>query len=148
MAVRADIALAIRLAERVDELFLGKNLFHGPVRAVKDGAPAEAVFVLLGGGPAPEDFHDTGSFMRRPQVQIRVRAGKGDGTRVDGSYGNGLDLARRIWNAVQFANVDGYTETVNLASEPAYLGRDKDGFHEWSMNAEMTLKEAPLSEEV
>jgi hypothetical protein len=112
---------AVTLAE-------GTNLFTGPVRPVETGMPAEAVFVLNGGGPPAMPYFSSPISDRQSGVQVRVRSNPGD-------YAGGSELARDLFALVHEAPLSGYTYVLARQSEPNYLSQDDQGCHEWSINA-------------
>lgn len=131
-----DVESAVRgyLAANTS-LVAGTDLFDGPVRPVRDGVPASAVFVLATGGSRPEPYIGTsGVEVFDHAVQIRVRY-------LDSSnYSTGKALARTIRDTMQSAGtISGIFDVRVLDSSPIYLGLDDDGnAHEWSVNLIVT----------
>ncbi|KPJ59103.1 MAG: hypothetical protein AMJ46_12620 [Latescibacteria bacterium DG_63] len=131
-------AMVTYLAANVGALTAGTNLFEGPVRPVGTGIPDKAVFVLATGGPAPEPFlaGDASSpdEERVHSLLIRVRSEPGE-------FNNGQTLARSVRDAAHRASVAGYLDVSIRECDPAYLGADDEGRHEWSIGVDMEIQE-------
>lgn len=135
-ALEGDVAahLATELARVV-----GETIFTGPVRKKSDdqalaaAVPDEAIFVLGTGGLADFPLIDGGAFGReaRPTVQIWVRSEPRD-------YDGGRTLAAETFVAIDKNPPAGYFEARAADSAPAYVRRDDEDHHEWSIN--VTLK--------
>lgn len=135
-AIESDVAshLATELG-----LVVGTDIFVGPVRKVSDdpsvpgAVPDEAIFVLGSGGFADVPIIDGGSYGReaRPTVQIWVRSAPRD-------YDGGRTLSSSTYAAIDKNPPAGYFEARASDSAPAYVRRDDEDHHEWSIN--VTLK--------
>ena len=81
-------------------------------------------------------FNGESNHITFPQVQVRVRSDIQQ-------YETGLQLAREIREAINYAAPDDLTEFIDartIDSEPNYLGEDEDGHPEWSINVQLTLE--------
>ena len=120
-------------------LAVGSEIFTGPVRKVSDdqsvggAVPDEAIFVLATGGFADIPVVDGGALGReaRPTVQIWIRS-------VPRDYDGGRALAASTFVAIDKNPPAGYFESRAADSAPAYIRRDDEDHHEWSIN--VTLK--------
>lgn len=118
----------------------GTNVFNGPVRPFGAGMPAEAIFCLETGGdvsfPNRESVPDiedgSPTQLMAPTVQIRVRS-------EPGAYGSGKALANLVRSSLHLVIPTGFVESQIRESVPTYLGADKNGCHEWSMNLELLI---------
>jgi hypothetical protein len=135
MATRVDIDIATAIESAIGSLTIATNLFYGPRRAVGEGSPAKAVFVVLAGGPPPQAFLGSTTVLRESSVQIIVRSSRED-------YDDGLDLAQEVQDAVHYAPIAGYKDVRVNDAQPVYLDQDEAGFHEWSMTATAWHEEA------
>ena len=104
----------------------GTDMFTGPVRPATQYVPANALFVLSGGGPAAGRYLSGGAKVenRYPGVQVTIR-------NVD--YDAGLAKALEVHNALQAAKITGYWDVKVSASEPLFSGYNDDTYR-WSVN--------------
>lgn len=113
----------------------GINLFTGPVRptvapvAAAAGVPSAAIFVLASGGPPVEPYIGGASAgsTYQARVQVRVRMNPGDNE-------NATLVARTVRDKLHKGVISGYASSLAQNAEPLYLGQDKAGSHEWSVN--------------
>lgn len=105
------------------------NIFVGPVRPQEGGIPANAIFVLAFGGPAPLPYLGgvaSGS-MYFARVQVVVRS-------APDAYGTGINTARDVRTLLHKIAPSGYIAAYAEQSEPMYLAQDEAGNHLWSIN--------------
>jgi len=111
---------------------LGTNLFQGPVRPNSQYVPANALFVLGGGGPPAQRYLSGGAQIenRYPSVQITVR-------NID--YNTGKTKAEEVHNALQAAKISGYWDCKVEQSAPLYLGTVDDNYR-WTVNCTLAKR--------
>jgi hypothetical protein len=110
---------------------LGTNLFAGPVLAVGEGVPPDAIFVEAQPGEAPDPVLGASQSEWEAEVEITVRGSPGDpeGPRA---------VARSVRDEVHLANARGgltsYTLVTCDDSEPEYLEADQQQCHEYAVS--------------
>lgn len=110
---------------------IGTDLFAGPVRPPGGYIPKQVIFVLEAtGGREPQVIHnEQRGYMRRPGVQVRVRAE---------SYESGYTLAEDVWQALaDVTSPAPWTQMRMQQSAPIYTGRTEDELFHWSINVEL-----------
>lgn len=126
MSLDADICATIAAA--VAALTYGTNLFDGPVRPPSAYVPAACVFVMTSGGPPPQEYNGCPDANLNPNAtQVWVRYNVDD-------YANGKILADAVYASMRKATPTSTIGAKALQSAPFYIGPDKDGHHEWSLN--------------
>jgi hypothetical protein len=133
-----DDAITDFLAAAGIGLTKGTNLWSGPLRPDDDDVPAQAVFVLLSGGPGPVDYSDggAGQSIHEAGLQVFVRSNQE-------AHAAGQTLARNVWGTCHKASPSGCLaySCVCRQSEPIYIGKDDAGRHVWSINLLVKKKE-------
>ncbi len=135
LPVPLDIATAI--ASRLGAPYvLGTNVFEGPVRAAKNGIPAEAIFVVPYAGALPQLQRGvaTPTEIRQHRLQVRVRSDQED-------YAGGQSLARDVLSEMSHNPPAGYHDVRPLQPHPIYLRKDEQGLHEFAVNFEVWAEE-------
>jgi len=110
----------------------GTDLFRGPVRGIdQDGIPVAAIFVQERGGDAQPMLNATvsGSLYTTP-VMVRVRSAQED-------YDGGQTTTRAVYDSLHTKNPSGTGNGGCYGGPWGYLGPDKAGNHEWSLNFEV-----------
>ena len=136
MSTTPDIDLVGHVNTNVGALTTGTNLFAGPVRAVGTGVPDLSVFVLATNGAPPMAFiaGGAGNEQRYHGILVRVRS-------APRAFEAGQTLARSVRDAIHHTAVSGYIEVEVRETDPAYLGTDDKGHHDWSIGVEMYSEE-------
>lgn len=124
--------LATHIGTDVAAATLATNCFHGPVRPVEDGYPAQSVYCFEMGGPPADPFNGESTRLVRAHVKVRVRSAK---DKYGGSTGKGW--ADAIYASTEHAAISGYVNVRNLEGSPMHIGQDNGGRHEWSWTVEM-----------
>jgi hypothetical protein len=129
MATAPDQDLVTLLNGAIGSLTENTNLFKGKMQPVSSYVPADSVFCLSSGGPAPQAYAD-GSAVEQyhPAVQIMIR---------NTNFLTGQTLARSVRNAVNHATISGYIDVRIGGSDPLYINEEETGFHLWSINVEL-----------
>lgn len=142
-----DEDVVAALVERVTELVDGsgsarRNCYAGATQAYDgvDGIPHKAVFVTAQSGLPSRYIRGSthGSLdERHPVVNIKIRSSS-KGVRT--AFRDGQALARKVFEALQYSPPNSnYCDCVAVNSQPAYIGLDDDGHHEWMVNVELTV---------
>lgn len=111
------------LSENVSSLTGGTNLY----KTRQSDSPANQTVIYDTGGAEPERYLPLAS----PSFQILVR---------NTSYATGYGVVQDIVDAlhqqtnVQLVDEENYFYYIFLMGEPAHIGRDEKGRHEWSIN--------------
>lgn len=136
-APQTDIDVLNVIDSTVGSLTKGVNLFAGPTRdySLNSAIPHRAVFVLADGGDISRPIKGTAD-ERHPFVSIRVRS---DPESSSGAFQAGQVLAREVYDATDQSPPPGYIDSRNLGSQPAYIGPDDDGHHEWLITVSLTV---------
>jgi hypothetical protein len=131
MAANPDIDVVDYLAAQIGALTKGTNLFIGRLPAKSAIIPSKCASVLPTGGTMPMGFADGSDTAETySSLQVRVRGEPRD-------YQDARDLAKSVWDTLNYATVSGYIECRCEQSEPLYLGEDSAGHHEWTVNVEL-----------
>lgn len=119
----------ILAAESSLRLRIGRNLFLGPLRPPGAQVPAEVVFCLNDGGPAPVPYLGNSGDFHRASVEVTLRGGPDN---VEASE----TLARGCMEALQRQQPAGYITMLVQQSQPIYQGADNEGRHLWGIRVE------------
>jgi hypothetical protein len=133
MTVEADVAA--RLGATVGGLTYGANVREGPQRkptdntALPGAVPHACVFCVGTGGIDDVPFVDGGASTseKRPTVQVLVRSDPND-------FDGGRARADACFAALNLKSFGAYHEVRALGSAPAYVHRDEQDHHVWSIN--------------
>ena len=111
---------------------LGSTIFYGPESVVaasgdKFGSPAECIFVMDAGGPAPAPFLDGSTSEWEEVVQIIKRGphNEWEATKAD---------ALEMMHSLQRYALTGYYFCLVTQPNPTYLGQTDTGLHRFSFN--------------
>ncbi len=147
-SIELEIASRDHLADKVDCLVSSHNVRRGPLMPASEreddcaqfdsGAiPFECVFVYANGGvpAAPCLGFDPITCTQRhaefPILTVRVRSRKNQYTR-------GLELAHRVFAALNFNPPIGYYEAVALTGGPLPIGKDDLGSYVWTFDVRLS----------
>ena len=134
MATDPDGDIVTALAAAGIGLTAAVNLFRGMPMPVQSGVPDKAVFVIAGGGPAPQSYSGSTVERRYSAVKVMVRS---DPSGVPGAFAAGQTLARSVRNVLHHILIAGYIDVRVNESEPIPLPADEQGRHMWSINGEL-----------
>jgi hypothetical protein len=104
---------------------LGSSIFVGPIRGVSAAVPIAAVFIVGTGGPRAERTLGRTTEIRRPTVQVMIRAA---------DHAAGLTKARAVRAALHNATISGYGDVEALQPDPIYVGLDSQEHELFSIN--------------
>jgi hypothetical protein len=117
------------------------DLFASPEKPVQIGiVPANAVFAFTSDGYMPlRTFGTACPDQRRVFVQITVR-------REPQDYHGGDAKAEAVWQSLEQADLSGditnFVWCKSLRSAPTYIGQNKDKYHIWTMQFEVSFMDA------
>jgi lysophospholipase L1-like esterase len=106
------------------------NLTVGPMRAVEGAVETLAVFVLQGGGFAPQPYMGQAESFHVSRIQVTVRSP------ID-AFQRGEALARALHARLHVNAPPGYTYALASESDPVYLGTTDGGSHLFTFNADL-----------
>jgi len=104
---------------------LGSSIWVGPIRPASSSVPVASVFVTGTGGPRPQRTLGRITEIRRPTVQVMVRAADHDA---------GLTKAKAVHAALHNSTIAGYGDVEALQPEPIYVGLDSQEHELFSIN--------------
>jgi len=109
---------------------VGTDLFRGVVRPrdTVTGMPVNAVFCRATNSGAPSGTLSDQDILRSATVQVWVRYA---------TYDAGDAQAQNIYDYLGANTPDGYLNLALTTSNPFFIGQDRSGFYEWTMNAEL-----------
>ena len=109
---------------------VGTNLFRGAVRPrdTVTGMPVNAIFCRATGSAAPNGTFSDQDVLRSATIQVWVRYA---------TYDAGDQQAQEIFDYLGANTPDNYLNLGLLSSNPFFIGQDRSGFYEWSINVEL-----------
>lgn len=124
------------VADTIDQIAIGgygtvgTDLFRGVVRPrdTVTGMPVNAVFCRATSSGAPSGTFSDQDILRSATVQVWVRYA---------TYDAGDLRTQKIYDYLAENTPEGYLNLAMNTSNPFFIGQDRSGFYEWSINAEL-----------
>jgi hypothetical protein len=127
--------LATHIASGIGTLTLGTNIFAGPLRSPKEGAPQLTVGCVLTPGPVPVELMSGGTTrLYEPSLTVTIRCNQDE-------YQNGRDLAEQIYERVHNGSVSGYQWARCMQGTPVYAGMSENRNFYFTINVTMARLE-------